>query len=71
MMECPACGREMSSSRVNIDAAYCPEHGWLSGLQILELRGLPRWEAGVEIRAAQALREIAEAAMEWRNERRW
>lgn len=51
-VHCPACGLRCVVS-ITSDYAECPEHGRISGLLMMQLKGLSGWEAQVEIRFAE------------------
>lgn len=51
---CPICGLRCCVE-INRDCVECPEHGVISGINIRQTRGMPRWEALIEIRASQVL----------------
>ena len=65
-VHCPACGLRCIA-RINCDAAECPEHGWISGLMMLELEGCSPVDALIELRAAQLHNDLRTAFHRFRD----
>ena len=56
-MNCPVCGLRCVV-RLNSDTAECPDHGVLSALVALEVKGMSPLDAFIEIRAEQLQRQF-------------
>ena len=57
-MFCPACSRQLMQKNTMSDWLLCMEHGQMSPMLVLDLKGLPPWSALIDIRAEQAKREL-------------
>ncbi|CAB4180434.1 hypothetical protein UFOVP1040_53 [uncultured Caudovirales phage] len=57
MIECPGCGNVMYSIRQSY-FYRCPVHGNVARTTLVEIQGMERWEANIEIEAASIRQEV-------------
>lgn len=64
---CPVCGLR-SVMRIHADCIECPDHGFITGLRFVELKGKSRVHALIDIRCDQAMEEVRRMVV-WAHQR--